>query len=216
MSTGPRTDVGRAQSAKNATTHGFASQEVVLPSEDAEAFEHLLQAYLVSYAPQNEQEKFFVCRMAEAAWRLRRVRKFEVGILADNPDPLDKLTKLSRYESAIERSYYRAYREIVAMYKRRSDSRRAAMNAYVMGPMPPSEPRIPKAEPAPPSTQTTKNAHNPRPTAAPTERTQSQNRTPDPDPYGLESIRSSDPRITASLKRIAENLRRNAAEGIAV
>ena len=119
-STGPATEAGRTRSAKNATTHGLTTTgSALLESEDAEAYARHIAEYRANHMPQNEQQAFFVTQLTEAAWRLRRVRKFENGIL--NADPtlaidttLDKVCKLNRYEASIERSYYRAFRELQA------------------------------------------------------------------------------------------------------
>ena len=168
-STGPATAEGRARSAKNATTHGLTTTGALLESEDAEAYARHMQAYRANHMPQDEQQSFLVTQMAEAAWRLRRVRKFENGIL--NADPtlategtLDKVCKLNRYEAAIERSYYRACRELEKLRATQYRSQRAALDAFIMAPMPGEEP-----EPA---------AEHPAEYAM-TNRTHSQNRTPD-------------------------------------
>ena len=144
-STGPATASGRARSAKNATTHGLTNTGALLESEDAEAYARHMAAHRAHHLPQNEEQAFFVTQLAEAAWRLRRVRKFENGIL--NADPtlsndatLDKVCKLSRYEAAIERTYYRAHRELEKLRTTIQQSQRAPINAYIMAPMPTEQP----------------------------------------------------------------------------
>ncbi len=165
-STGPATASGRARSAKNATTHGLTTTgSALLESEDPEAYARHIAEYRANHMPQNEQQAFFVTQLAEAAWRLRRVRKFENGIL--NADPtlsndgtLDKVCKLNRYEAAIERTYYRAYRELEKLRAAHHKARIAAIDAYIMAPI--------HCKPAP----------APTPQTPTTNRTQSQNRTP--------------------------------------
>jgi hypothetical protein len=41
LSTGPKSDAGRARSRMNALKHGFSSQEIVLEGEDAGQFDDL-------------------------------------------------------------------------------------------------------------------------------------------------------------------------------
>ena len=156
-STGPATEAGRARSAKNATTHGLTTGSALLESEDAEAYARHMESYVDNHGPQNDQQAFFVTQLAEAAWRLRRVRKFENGILNADPtlandDTLDKVCKLNRYEAAIERSYYRAYRELERLRVIYQKAEIAAADDYIMAPIPRDPPT--------------------------TNRTQSQNRTP--------------------------------------
>lgn len=165
-STGPATEAGRARSAKNATTHGLTTSGALLESEDAEAYALHMDEYRANHMPQNEQQAFFVTQLAEAAWRLRRVRKFENGIL--NADPtlasdstLDKVCKLNRYEAAIERSYYRAFHELEKLRATYHKAKIAAIDAYIMAPIP----RAPATSAPTPQTPTTNRTH-------------SQNRTP--------------------------------------
>lgn len=169
-STGPATEAGRARSAKNATTHGLTTSGALLESEDAEAYARHMEAYRANHMPQNEQQAFFVTQLAEAAWRLRRVRKFENGILNADPtlasdNTLDKVCKLNRYEAAIERSYYRAFREIEKLRATYHKSQLAALDAYILGPIP-GQYEAPEPAPQQPGQPTTNRTH-------------SQNRAPD-------------------------------------
>jgi hypothetical protein len=139
-STGPSTAEGRARSSRNATTHGLASREALLQSEDKHAFQQHMESFANEYRPQTDLEQFYVTQMAEAAWRLRRVRRFESAAFDGSPDPssdetVDKLLKLSRYEAAIERSYYRALRELKNLYKERYNANQAAIEAYITAPI---------------------------------------------------------------------------------
>ncbi len=195
-STGPATAEGRSRSAQNAITHGLTGSEALLASEDADAFRKHMAAYQANHCPQNEQEDFFVVQMAEAAWRLRRVRKFESQILDSTPDlttdePLNKLAKLSRYEASIERSYYRAYRELQNLHRRRHQAQIAAMDAYILGPI---------------------NRELPLPdlsAASTAKRTHSQNRTPDAAAetaasLGFHTLHLQDPEVQEMTNRFVK------------
>ena len=139
-STGPRTPEGRAAVRLNALTHGLTAADIVLTSEDDAPFEELLQAFLNEYDPQTPTEHTLLEQLVCAAWRLRRVRSLEQGIfnnrLSETTEYMDEtyeeaspslrlghiflkdasgpeaLTALSRFEGRIERSYYRALREL--------------------------------------------------------------------------------------------------------
>jgi hypothetical protein len=131
-STGPRTPEGKRKSSKNALKHGLLSREVLLPDGEEktvlEAFGSRLRADL---EPVGELEDLLVDRIITAAWRLRRVLRLEVKLFSqtssdimDRNIPLgisgsfvlcasedDAFSKLSRYETAIERGMYRALHE---------------------------------------------------------------------------------------------------------
>jgi len=132
-STGPRTPEGRAAVSLNALRHGLTAQTAVLPNENPEEFQELLDAFLAEYQPAGPTEALLVQQMAMASWRLRRLRALETGLfnvrmsqLPDDDSPLDprarafaydtsgsrSIETLSRYETRIERSFYRALHEL--------------------------------------------------------------------------------------------------------
>jgi len=135
FSTGPRTPEGRAAVGFNALRHGLSAQTTVLPNENAEEFQELLDAFLTEYQPAGPTETLLVDQMAMATWRLRRMRALETGLFnirmsqlsrdedAAALDPRSRafaydtsgsrsIETLSRYETRIERSFYRALHEL--------------------------------------------------------------------------------------------------------
>ncbi|MBV9677424.1 MAG: hypothetical protein JO185_13890 [Acidobacteriaceae bacterium] len=81
-STGPQTPEGKAKSSLNAVKTGLTGRSVLLPSEDAEAYEtHLLQ-YLERFAPVGERETELVQSLADTQWRLNRIPGLEFGLFA--------------------------------------------------------------------------------------------------------------------------------------
>ncbi len=130
-STGPSSPAGKAASSRNATTHGLCSGFAVLPHEDRQQFEHLLNSYAQTFQPSNEHEIFLVHRMVEARWKLARLQRMEAALFqqmtsqdAGNTDPdavivaamlagnANAYASLQRYTAAAERSYYKAKREL--------------------------------------------------------------------------------------------------------
>jgi hypothetical protein len=87
-STGPTTDHGKATSSQNATTHGLTGGPVVLPTEDITEFQFFSTAIIESLAPENALEREFAEIVAQAQWRLKRIRPIEEGLL--NVDSLGK------------------------------------------------------------------------------------------------------------------------------
>ena len=127
-STGPRTPAGKAVSSKNATKHGLLSREVMLGDEDDWALVRPRKGLYAVLQPVGELDELLVDRVVSTAWRLRRVLTVEVDLLDDErrrPGMWDmgsllmhsavngdSFSKLSRYETALERSLYRALHEL--------------------------------------------------------------------------------------------------------
>jgi hypothetical protein len=80
-STGPRSDEGRAAVAKNALRHGLRSSTILIPGEDVEAWETLCAELKAELQPVGIREWLCVELIAGAAWRLRRLRTLEAGLL---------------------------------------------------------------------------------------------------------------------------------------
>lgn len=130
-STGPQTDEGKAAVSHNAFKHGLSSPFDVLPHEDQEEFDALVESYRDEFQPVGQHRNFLVNQMAQARWQLARAQRLEACLLeqmmldpgspADSPDArivanmltrsADPIAALQRYAANAERSYHRAHRE---------------------------------------------------------------------------------------------------------
>ena len=82
-SRGPKTPEGRARSAQNALKHGLRAQKyVVLPDEDAAAFEALEAALMEELAPEGALQTVLARRVVAASWRLERAERLEAELFA--------------------------------------------------------------------------------------------------------------------------------------
>ena len=108
MQTGPITAAGKAISSINATKHGLTSQKVILPGEDSAEFQELLDTLVAEHRPGSPTESLLIDEMAQARWRLDRVRRKQDE--AFSADVLDQklLALLLRYGVTYERSFYKA------------------------------------------------------------------------------------------------------------
>ena len=136
LSTGPRTDAGKSASSLNNFHHGARSEAVLLPGEDPAEYEALLADLTTHFTASDATELRCVREMADADWRLRRIRRCSSDALtrriaelaAEYPDAeptqlhsraietLGPATGTSyatwlRYESKFERQYNRAYQD---------------------------------------------------------------------------------------------------------
>jgi len=81
-STGPRTEEGKARSAKNSFKHGLSLQRhVVLEHEDPAEFEQLRSEFAEIFAPQSPREHLALEDLAQCRWALRRFDEGEVMLL---------------------------------------------------------------------------------------------------------------------------------------
>jgi hypothetical protein len=79
-STGPKTPEGKAVVRTNALRHGLLTRDVVLPEEDAEAFEILRNRVWANFSPVGPMEEFQLDRVVNAMWRLRRLERAETAL----------------------------------------------------------------------------------------------------------------------------------------
>ena len=81
-STGPKSDAGKAKSSLNAVKTGLTGRTVLLPSDDAVAYEAYVARFVAEYQPANEKEQALVQSLADTEWRLLRIPALEMGIYA--------------------------------------------------------------------------------------------------------------------------------------
>jgi len=82
LSTGPKTPAGKARSSLNALKTGLTGRTVLLPSEDAEAYQAHLQRFFAEYQPADDKEHELVQRLADISWRLLRIPSLENALFA--------------------------------------------------------------------------------------------------------------------------------------
>ena len=75
-STGPVSPQGKAASSRNNRKHGFRSATVLLPGDDPAEYEELFNELTEHFDPDGLSELRYIREMADAEWRLRRVRSY--------------------------------------------------------------------------------------------------------------------------------------------
>ena len=125
----PRTEVGKAVSARNATTHGLFARDVVLPAlgEDPHGYRLLEDAWLAQLPPRTLLEQHYVEKIAAASWRLRRLHRWQAQLFEDDTlteeARLDRLGKALRHETHLHRQIDTAVKmlgkDAPALYARR-------------------------------------------------------------------------------------------------
>jgi hypothetical protein len=82
LSTGPKTEAGKAASSHNAIKTGLTGRTVLLPTDDRQAFDAHVARLLAEFQPANDAEKALVHSIAGTEWRLLRIPVLESGIYA--------------------------------------------------------------------------------------------------------------------------------------
>jgi hypothetical protein len=151
LSTGPRSNEGKARTRLNALRHGFRSKSALLPGENAEQYYELKARLNAEWKPETQNEEFLVEQLLTSQWRLDRIALMEQDIFVQSfedsvsdsslefdanlsgaltPALLDnKLALLSRYENSIRRAYYKALHELKAIQAERRKTEQAAQKA---------------------------------------------------------------------------------------
>jgi hypothetical protein len=66
----------------NALKHGLTGKTVLLPNDNADEYNRILNAYIDHYNPATEEELRLVQSVVDSAWRVQRCQMLETGILA--------------------------------------------------------------------------------------------------------------------------------------
>jgi hypothetical protein len=99
-STGPRTEVGKQASRRNAVRHGLTAETVISALEDAADYKAFEAAITADYDARSAVERELVLRLASVLWRLRRATMMEAGLFEIQAENLD---------------YYRKNRELLSI-----------------------------------------------------------------------------------------------------
>ena len=70
LSTGPRTDAGKARSSRNAVKHGLTSKQLVIAPGQEEEFAELHESLLAQLAPEGALEMGLFNMLVHAGWKV--------------------------------------------------------------------------------------------------------------------------------------------------
>lgn len=122
-STGPKTAEGKAIASQNAVTHGLSARMPVIPGENEAEFRTYAEQWLGELKPVGATEEFLAERIISISWRLRRIGQIEANLFqAGESQETHQLSRLNRYENALERSYYRNVKELRELQAQRAGS----------------------------------------------------------------------------------------------
>ena len=118
LSTGPKSEAGKAASALNNTRHGLAGAFRVLPTESQSEFDALLAILRDEHQPATFTETTLVEAMAQHHWLRQRALHLEsscydptTGQIADPK----QLALLLRYQTTHERGFHKALNDLLKL-----------------------------------------------------------------------------------------------------
>lgn len=122
---GPKTSEGKLISSQNAIKHGLLAQNILIKSERAQDLDAFRHAISVDLSPMGTMEELLVEKTIAAAWRLQRLAKVESEMFNDGEmfsrnkglqlafdGSSEQLLTLMRYESTLEKAFYKALHEL--------------------------------------------------------------------------------------------------------
>src|SRR5437762_5140612 len=117
--TGPRSVEGKLGSSRNSLKHGLASGTLLIPGEDAAAFEALRNALIEEHQPANETETLLVHEIAQSYWLTQRAIRLQNECFTFERVDQKQLSLLLRYQTTHDRAFYKALNTLVRVKKER-------------------------------------------------------------------------------------------------
>ena len=91
----------------------------MIPGENEAEFQAYSERWLDDLKPVGAMEEFLTERIIGIAWRLRRVGQIEAKLFQPaEGQETQQLSRLNRYENALDRSYYRAQTKVLSAGRR--------------------------------------------------------------------------------------------------
>jgi len=128
LSTGPKSEIGRAISSQNRTTHSLARHNgafVLLSTEDPNGFEALKASLAEEHGPTTETESILINSMAESHWLANRAQTLQNTCLDPATGQITDASLFSlylRYQTTHTRAFHKCLNDLV---KLRSERRKA-------------------------------------------------------------------------------------------
>jgi hypothetical protein len=127
LSTGPKSQAGKAAAARNNFRHGLTpfSEFWVLPSESQTQFDQLLAQFQQEHQPETPTEEALVQAMAEHHWLRHRAMRLEESCFDYTTGQIIDERKLAlylRYQTSHERAFHKALNDLL---KLRAEKRKA-------------------------------------------------------------------------------------------
>ena len=124
LSTGPRTELGKASASRNRTKHGFAGGAFfLLEDEDPEEYHDLLASLRTEHKPVTETEDLLVVKLAQHHYLQQRALSYQSQAFAETGKTWHErvLTLYIRYHAQHERAFNKILTQLKEQQKQRRD-----------------------------------------------------------------------------------------------
>jgi hypothetical protein len=122
-STGPKSSSGKAIASENALKHGILTKHLIIQNEDSKDLTTLASELMTSLLPEGKIEELLVQKIISSTWRLQRLIGAESSLFKEKnwigqEEPIHEaysshaMASMSRYESCLERNFYKALHEL--------------------------------------------------------------------------------------------------------
>ena len=122
LSTGPKSETGKAASSQNNFRHGFTGAFRVLSWENQDEFNRLSQQLGEEHQPSTPTETLLVTQLSQSWWLRSRALMLQNNCFADSVDE-KQLALYLRYQTTHERAFYKALNTLLKLRaeKKRSE-----------------------------------------------------------------------------------------------
>ena len=127
LSTGPKTDEGKAASSQNSLKHGLTAKTVLLPGEDPAEYQSFTQGMTADLAPANSIESSLAQELIDLQWRLQRVPRLEASLLAADLPDFKALNNISLHAGRMKRQFSATLKELLQLQAVRKQQQESAM-----------------------------------------------------------------------------------------
>ena len=111
-STGPKTPEGKNASPQNAVRNGFNGRFAVLESEDATAFETLLNSLRDEHQPSTTTEHILVDRIAQHLWLSQRAQHLQDQYIETDEK---RFSLYMRYQATNDRAFHKCLSDLLKL-----------------------------------------------------------------------------------------------------
>ena len=119
LSTGPKTEEGKAASSKNHLRHGFTGAFMILPWEKQEEFDTLLPELRAEHQPASMTETLLVEKMAQSFWLSQRAVKLQqIACFHDETDSPERDKQVAlylRYQTTHDRNFHKCLNDLLKL-----------------------------------------------------------------------------------------------------
>jgi hypothetical protein len=134
LSTGPKSEAGKAIVSLNAVKTGLTGCTVLLPADDAAQYQAHILSYQKELQPVGPEESALVQSIADIRWRLNRIPALEQSLLvlchqdASETDPLcQNMQRTPMVEMTVRRLYAKEFHNLALQESRLSRRREKEM-----------------------------------------------------------------------------------------